>query len=120
MTSAGPGVEPELNSQDHAVPKRVKSRGKTAKDLHTTENMRMGVMPQLLPFWGKNDRCSNTEHDAFIAMVHPNHHPPVISRVHFLTSLRLLSFSSQELWASEHLGCHGDLRTFSVLDEEHR
>ncbi|KAM7241974.1 hypothetical protein CapIbe_006445 [Capra ibex] len=38
--------------------------------------MRMGVMPQLLPFW--------------------------------------------ELWASEHLGCHGDLRTFSVLDEEHR
>lgn len=86
VTSAGPGVEPELNSQvlnDRAVPRRVKSRRKTAKDLHTTENMRMGVMPQLLPFWGKNDRCSNTEHDAFIAMVHPNHHPPVISRVHF-------------------------------------
>ena len=47
-------MKPELNSQvlnDHAVPKRVKSRGETAKDLHTTESMRMGVMPQLLPFW---------------------------------------------------------------------
>lgn len=72
-------------------------------------------MPQLLPFWGKNDRCSNTEHDAFIAMVHPNHHPPVISQCIFLTSLRLLSFSSQELWASEHLGCCGDLRPSQFL-----
>lgn len=116
-------MEPELNSQvlnDRAVPKRVQSGGEIAKDLHTTENVRMGAMPQLLPFWGTNDRCSNTEHDGLIAMVHPNHHPQVISRVHFLTSLRLLSFSSQELWASEHLGYHGDLQTFSVLDEEHR
>ena len=47
-------MEPELNSQvlnDRAVPKRVKSGGEIAKDLHTTENVRMGAMPQLLPFW---------------------------------------------------------------------
>ena len=53
VTSAGPGVGPELNSQvltDLAVPKRVQSGGETAKDLHTTKNLRRNVMPQLLPF----------------------------------------------------------------------
>lgn len=80
VTSVGPGVGPEQNSQvlnDVAVPKRVESGRETAKDLHATKNFWMGVNP-VTSLWGKNHSCSNKEHGEPITLVHQNHHPRVI------------------------------------------